>query len=258
MTEKKLKKFIEITEDLFASIQEKEDNSWFFPLYEKQIVNRFFSLRQSNGSFRKFDSISEKDVLRIKKHLNFIDRQAAKSGRLFYQEVTNCQLQKTLVEHYKEMKIALKQENFLEFGRRACLQVECMFNFALNKLDAHALVAGDIALFSSFQPDWAHKPYNFYRAFFDGEGQPRTLSAVSFILKSIFLSIYFEYFVDGRHLKDLYFLRNKCSHEGPLFADEVERLEQIQVNFDANYTSYHKVLHDVLQGLKQYLNSSST
>jgi len=61
---------------------------------------------------------------------------------------------------------------------------------------------------------------------------------------------YFNYSVNKFNIDDIYFLRNKGSHRGTLNEDEKNKLQSIFNDFDKNYSFYHKVLFDVVNGIK--------
>lgn len=253
MKKEELKKFVEFSKTLLESLDQKPEYSWFFEEYQKEIITKFF-VSNSGSSFNKFDSITTKDIHRIKSYLNFIDRKAINYGRVFYKNISDDQLKKDLINDFKEMKIALKQDNTIEFGRRVCLQIENAFNFSLREIDVHNLILNNKAYYQNFQPSWANKPFNLYKAFFmdikDLPREPRGLSEVNFKMKSLFLSAHFEYRFHVGTFNDLYFLRNKGSHRDKLSVDDKKKLRTILSEFDKNYSYYHKVLFDVMTGLK--------
>jgi hypothetical protein len=252
MNENDLKKFIAFTKDLLNSTKDKQEYAWFIELYKEEIANRFFNSQAilSIPNTNKFDAITEKDIIRVKSYLNFIDRKAINYGKVFYKNIQSTELKAKLIEDFKEMKIALMQDDIIEFGRRVCLQVENIFNCSLNALNIHNLILGNLAYYQNLQPNWSQRPFNFHQSFFDRNGQPVELSKVSFNTKSVFLSIHFNYQVNARNIKDLYFLRNKGSHRDQLSPQETQQLNQLIKDFDKNYSFYYKVLFDVVNGIQ--------
>jgi|GEM_PF-5003724 len=259
MNENDLKKFIAFTKDLLNSIKDKQEYAWFMELYKDEIANSFFN-SQSIPSIpitSKFDAITEQDIIRVKAYLNFIDKKAVNYGKEFYKNIIDNELRKSLIADFKEMKIALKNDDIIEFGRRLSLQLENIFNYSLSSLDVHTLISLNPQQYTSVIPDWQNyngNPFNFYNSFFSfnrntNQSEPVELSKVSFKTKSIFLSIHFNYQVNAKNINDLYFLRNIGSHRGQLNQHEIQQLNQIIKDFDKNFSYYYKVLFDVVNGI---------
>lgn len=258
MNENDLKKFISFTKDLLNSIKDKQEYAWFMELYKDEIANNFFNSQtiSSIPITNKFDAITEQDIIRVKAYLNFIDRKAINYGKEFYKNIIDKGLRESLIDDFKEMKIAIKNDNLIEFGRRLCLQIENIFNYSLKSLNVHLLISNNPQYYRAVTPNWNNaNPINFYNSFFSinrttNQLEPVELSKVSFNTKSIFLSIHFNYQVNTRNIKDLYFLRNKGSHRDQLNQQETQQLNQIINDFDKNYSFYYKVLFDVVKGIR--------
>ncbi|NMA64797.1 MAG: hypothetical protein GX957_00960 [Clostridiaceae bacterium] len=257
MNEGDLRKFIEFTKTLLTQLHGNTDYAWFFKSFNLEVVNNFFQNTSYNNGLDKFQSITKSDIGRIKAYLNFIDKKAYNYGKVFYQNISDNNLKAELIKDFKEMKIALKNDDIIEFGRRLSLQLENIFNFSLNSLDVHALISANYQQYQSVTPNWPNykgNPFNFYNSFFSitknkNQYEPVELSRVSFNTKSIFLSIHFNYQVNARNIKDIYFLRNKGSHRDQLSQNDQQTLNRIISDFDKNYSFYHKVLFDVVYGI---------
>lgn len=247
MNEEDLRKFIEFTKTLLTQLHGNTNYAWFFESYNLEIVNSFFQNGSNAAGLDKFQSITESDVGRIKAYLNFIDKKALNYGKVFYQNISDNNLKAELIKDFKEMKIALKNDDIIEFGRMLSLQIENIFNFSLRQLNVHNLIQSNLKHYRAVKPAWAAKPFDFYKSFFwyndiSNQFEPFELSYVNFKTKSIFLSIEFNYRVDVKALDDVYFLRNKGSHRDQLSQQEIVELERIITDFDKNYSRYHKVL----------------
>lgn len=254
MNEEDLRKFIEFIKTLLTQLQGNNEYAWFFESFNIEIVNSFFQNGNNPIVLDKFQNVTDSDVNRIKAYLNFIDKNALKYGREFYRNINNGDLKKELIKDFKAMKIALKNENIIEFGRMLSLQIENIFNFSLRQLNVHNLILKNLAHYKALQPACAAKPFDFYKSFFrynsiTNQYEPLDLSYVNFKTKSIFLSIEFNYRVDVKALDDVYFLRNKGSHRDQLSQQEIVELERIISDFDKNYSRYHNVLYDILNGI---------
>jgi hypothetical protein len=254
MNEEDLKKFIEFTKSLLAQMHGKNEYVWFFESFNLEIVNGFFQNVTNTPGFDKFQSITESDISRIKAYLSFIDKKALNYGKVFYQNISDNHLKYELIKDFKEMKVALKNENIIEFGRTLSLQIENIFNFSLRRLDVHNLILNNLAHYQAVQPPWAKNPFDFYKSFFKYNNnthqyEPLELSFVKFKTKSIFLSIEFNYKIDVKALDDVYFLRNKGSHRDQLSDLEKQDLERIIADFDKNYSKYYKALFDIVIGI---------
>jgi len=254
MNEEDLRKFIEFTKTLLTQLQGKNEYAWFFESFNLEIVNSFFQNGINTPGPDKFQNITESDVGRIKAYLSFIDKKAINYGKVFYQNISDNNLKGELIKDFKEMKVALKNENIIEFGRTLSLQIENVFNYSLRQLDVHNLILNNLAHYQAVQPQWAANPFDFYKSFFKYNNathqyEPLELSYVKFKTKSIFLSIEFNYKIDVKALDDVYFLRNKGSHRDQLSVPEKQDLERIIADFDKNYSRYYKALFDIVNGI---------
>lgn len=254
MNEEDLRKFIEFTKTLLTQLQGKDEYAWFFESFNIEIVNSLFQNGINSSGLDKFQSITESDVGRIKAYLSFIDKKALNYGKVFYQNISDNNLKGELIKDFKEMKVALKNDNIIEFGRTLSLQIENIFNFSLRQLDVYNLILNNLAHYQAVQPQWAANPFDFYKSFFKYNNathqyEPLELSYVKFKTKSIFLSIEFNYKVDVKALDDVYFLRNKGSHRDLLSVQEKQDLEGIISEFDKNYSRYYKALFDIVKGI---------
>lgn len=257
MNEEDLRKYIEFTKSLLDYLQGNPEYSWFFESFNLEVVNTYFQNGNGPVDSNKLESITKSDVSRIKTYLNFIDRKAINYGKVFYQNISDNSLKNELIADFKEMKIALKNDNLIEFGRRLFLQLENIFNFSLSNLNVYNLISSAPMFYRSVTPNWPNyrgRPFNFYNSFFyqnrnTNQEEPVELSRVSFNTKSIFLSIHFNYQVNARNINDIYFLRNKGSHRYQLSPSDKQKLDRILSEFDKNYSFYYKVLFDVVNGI---------
>lgn len=261
MNDSDLKKFIMFTKDLLESMKGKVEYTWFIELFQKEIFgSNLFTCQFPNESLHnKFDSITELDIQRIKSYLNFIDRKAVNYGRVFYKHIINEELRNNLIADFKEMKIALKQDDIIEFGRRLCLQIENIYNASLNNLDVHQTIENDKEYYGKINFRWSEKAksfdYDFYKSFFSFDKDKKTmvpneLSKVSFNTKSVFLCHHFEFSLNKSNIDDISFLRNKGSHRDKLSEEDLGKLTKILSRFDNNYSYYYKLLLDVINGIK--------
>lgn len=256
MNDANLKKFVNFTKDLLESKKDNPEFSWFIESFQKEIVDKFFKNITYTSEIDKFKDITESDIGRVKSYLNFIDRKAYNYGRVFYKDIKDDNLKKELIDDFRKMKIALKEDNIVEFGRQATIQLERIFNHSLYSLDVHNLILNDRNKYERLKfNEKSTSIYNMVNNFFDSNNytntlKPRELSRVSFTIKSIFLTIHFKYFIEIEDMNDLYFLRNKGSHGENISQDDLNKLNLIINNFDKNYSYYHKVLFDVVNGIK--------
>lgn len=258
MNEEDLRKFIEFTKTLLTQLHGNTDYAWFFESYNQEIVNGFFQNGTNATGLDKFQSITESDVGRIKAYLNFVDKKAMNYGKKFYKNIVDDNLKKELIKDFKAMKIALKNEDIVEFGRRLFLQIENIYNYSLSKLNVHDLILSNKDFYSKVPFKWREDAksfdYDFFKSFyfFDKELKdysPVELSKVSFNTKSVFLMFHFKFSANKFNLDDICFLRNIGSHRGTLNENEKNKLQSIINDFDKKYSYYHKVLFDVVNGI---------
>ncbi len=256
MNDNDLKKYVSFTKDILNYVKDNQEYSWFIEMFRNEIVNNFFNNQNgiSTAQTNKFDIISEQDVRRVKAYLNFIDRKAINYGKEFYGDIKELKLKKTLITDFKEMKVAIANNDIIEFGRRMSLQIENIYNASLTSLDVHKLIKSNKPFYSKVSFQWSPKAniynYDFTKSFLyfdikEGKTLPVELSRVSFNTKSVFLLNHFNFIVNKFNIDDIYFLRNKGSHRDKLTEEESEKLKRIFTCFDRNYSFYYKVLLEI-------------
>src|SRR5690606_25115191 len=127
-------KYIELFTALIKHIDEKNGNSEFSSSLIRSI--------QTSNKFHHSDLNTEiiallGDIKRTKYFLKNIDKNDWIEGFKYYDKISFPELKMELVKDFKEMKIAEKQNDLLEFGRHLSLQLENALNTVIEILNGH-------------------------------------------------------------------------------------------------------------------------
>lgn len=222
---------------LINQIVETPGNEWFVEELRQSTI------ASSNISFAELNKNIE-DVRRTKYYLKNIDKTFYIEAFGFYKNIKDPSTKESLISDYKEMKIAFSDNNFLEYGRRMCMQLERCFDFIIINVDGWNVINTDVRFSSSVFVNSGRNEYNFKEKFFEntsGEIKAKEISWIEFRAKGLFCFIYYglDYLKFWQTFDDIYFLRNMASH-GVLGGRNENRLKKISHNIYSNIGFYFR------------------
>jgi hypothetical protein len=224
------------------------ENDWF-----KDELSKLFNNPANNIPTEVID-----DIRRTRYYLRNIDKNYYQQGYKIYKNVKDVQLKKELIADYKEMNIALNNNDILEYGRRASLQLEKCFDAVIMTVNGWEEVNKKKELYTEVSTDINGKyKYSVRNGFFKKDFKNpseiirKELSEIEFRIKALFCCLYYEvdFLYHWLNLENIYFLRNKASH-GLLNDKDSNRLKKLIDKFPENNGFYYKTFHYLIKSLK--------
>ncbi len=227
---------------LIDAISKEEGNEWFIEELLRKL-NNFNQLMDTKTTSNLFDLID--DIKRTKYYLKSIDKTYWIEGLNYYSKVKDPILRIELVNDFKEMKIADKQNDIIEFTRRLVMQLENCLNAICLIVDASNVIL--------ITPDRYRDGSNNLKegkfSFFDG-GTAKQLHLIPITSKLFFVKKYYDFNYTYNALDEMIKIRNKSSHRGELSESERNILDNAKKKYMEKKTLYFKNYNDIFLKLK--------
>lgn len=201
-----------------------------------------------------FSAITVEDIHRIKQYLTLRDRILKINAKRFYEKIRDPDLKRELILDFREMKVALLDNDMLEYGRRMAVQLECCFNKVLISTDAWAEVNKNPSryieergsLSNRYSFDLSNKLFN--------NGVNKKISEIEFITKYEYAQMYHKFkankiFINLNILRDIKFIRDKSSHRGEATTEEIDRLERLIKNPEGMSARFADTFYTIIENL---------
>src|SRR5690606_28750063 len=137
MNEEDLRKFIEFTKTLLTQLQGQNEYAWFFESFNLEIVNSFF--QNGNNQLVSFYN----DIKRTRYFLKHIDKNDWLEGFKYFENIIIPELKMELIKDFKEMKIADRTNDIIEYTRRLVMQLENCLNTVIEIENAHEKIVSN-------------------------------------------------------------------------------------------------------------------
>jgi hypothetical protein len=220
MDKKSLNKLIEYIDEL----SHLPGNEWF---YDKLKSKFQVSINEDANEL-----IS--DLKRSKYYLKSIDRNIWKEALNYYSSILFTDLKLELIHDYKEMKIADKSDDIIEFTRRIVMQLENCLNAICILLKSHELIKLSPEKYRNTGTDLLYGEFSF----FNSDGSSKQLSKISIQSKIFFAKQYYEIKYSFSDMSQMITIRNKSSHRGEYSEREKEIIDEAKRNIAAKKSSY--------------------
>lgn len=198
------------------------------------------------------------EIKRTRYFLKHIDKEAWIEGLNYYSKVKIPELKMELVKDFKEMKIAEKQNDLLEFGRHLSLQLENALNTVIEILNGHELVNRDPEKYKSRFYDLKNGDFSFFQ--FNKETKQienKEIKNISFLSKVFFAETYYGFRVFWTPINEIVAIRNKASHRGKGNERELEIIKNATANLTLKKSEYFKEFDKIIKGLKDLYNADT-
>lgn len=202
-----LRKLLEFIDQII----DQEEDGWFRKELAKRIALKKATF-VSDLHFSDFHNLYL-DIKRTKYFLKNIDKRDWLEGFRFYQKISSPELQSELIEDYREMKIASRANDYIEFARRVSLQIENCINYAIEMLDAYTIIKNNPSKFRDNYNDLYNGKYSFFKND-SGKRINKNINFISFTSKVFFIQQYYGFKVYWIGVYDINNYRNIASHRG--------------------------------------------
>ena len=205
-------------------------NEWFHDKLKSKFGNN--SKNEISIKEEAFELLG--DLKRSKYYLKSIDRQIWREALNYYSSILYTDLKVELIHDYKEMKIADKSDDIIEFTRRIVMQLENCLNAICTLLKSHELIKLSPDKYRNNSTDLLKGEYSF----FNSDGSSKQLSKISIQSKIFFAKQYYDIRYSFSDMSQMITIRNKSSHRGEYSEREKEIIEEAKRNIAAKKSSY--------------------
>lgn len=211
-------------------ISQQQENEWF----SVELVRKL-----SNGNKDVLgNTFSENHILqdlkRSKYYLKALDKSIWVEALKYYSEIKYTDLKMELVVDYKEMKIADKNDDIIEYARRIVMQLENCINAVCLSQNAHAIINSNPEKYKTNSTNLFKGDYSF----FDNVGTPKQLNKISIQSKIFFVKQYYDIKYSFLDMSQMITIRNKSSHRGEYTEKEKEIIDIAKNNVAERKASY--------------------
>lgn len=236
-------KYLEMFLALIEKIDQDNGNKDFsFKIYQS-MGSKFNNLNGPPSS--DFSSVYS-DLKRTKYYLRHIDRTEWLEGFHFYSGIKIPELKIELAKDYKELKIADKEDNIIEYARRLVMQLENCVNSVIEIVDGHTQVENN-------SKNFIDRYNNLWRgnySFFNDDGSRKDVSIISLPSKIFFSKQYYSFNYFYKDLDEMIKIRNKASHRGDVSTKEQIIIDNAIKNVTQKKADYFKTFNTIIKNLK--------
>lgn len=226
MEKKSLLKLIEYIDEL----SHLPGNQWF----HDKLKSKFESKTKSEVYINEDAHELINELKRSKYYLKSIDRNIWKEALNYYSSILYTDLKLELIHDYKEMKIADKSDDIIEFTRRIVMQLENCLNAICILLKSHELIKASPDNYRNNSTDLLKGEFSF----FSSDGSAKQLSKISIQSKIYFAKQYYDIRYSYSDMSQMITIRNKSSHRGEYSEREKEIIDEAKKNIAAKKSSY--------------------
>jgi hypothetical protein len=226
---------------LIDVISKEEGNEWFLEELHRKFnnFNQIIDTKRTSNLFELID-----DIKRTKYFLKSIDKTYWIEGLYYYSKINDPTLRIELVNDFKEMKIADKQNDIIEFTRRLVMQLENCLNAICLIVDAAKIILSTPERFIDDKNNLKEGKFSF----FDNVGA-KQLHLIPITSKLYFVKKYYNFNYTYGTLDEMIKIRNKSSHRGELSESERNILNNAKKKYMEKKTLYFKTYNDIFLNL---------
>ena len=241
-------RYLELFTALIRHIDEESGNTEF----STDLFNRFqpnISLCKSDISI-KVESLYE-DIKRTRYFLSNIEKKDWLEGFKFYEKIKIPEVKIELIKDYKEMKIADRENDIVEYARRIIMQLENCINTVIIVVEAHSVIESNPQQYAQI------KSGKF--SFFNANGEQKKMHDIKFSTKMNFIREYYQLkekvYYEFKDFNQMLSLRNVASHRGNLTEEQRIMLAQVKENIAEYKTRFFAIYLTIFKELKDVFHT---
>uniref|UniRef100_UPI004048A41A hypothetical protein n=1 Tax=Algoriphagus sp. TaxID=1872435 RepID=UPI004048A41A len=216
--------------DFIDEISHLHENQWF-----NDILRSKFENKASSETYLNHEALElVNELKRSKYYLRTIDRKIWKEAIAYYSCIFYTDLKVELIHDYKEMKIAEKSDDIIEFTRRIVMQLENCLNAVCTILKSHDLIKASPEKYQNNNTNLLMGEHSFFNV----NGSEKQISKISIQSKIFFAKQYYDIYYSYNDMRDMITIRNKSSHRGEYSEKEKEIIEEAKGNVESKKSSY--------------------
>lgn len=184
------------------------------------------------------------EIKRTRYFLKHIDKEAWIEGLNYYSKVKIPELKIELAKDFKEMKIADKSDEIIEYARRLVMQLENSINSVIEIVDAWSVIQANPTNYQDNHNNLSVGIYSFFN-----NGQRRELKDISLPSKLFFVKRFYNFNYYWRPIDEIIKIRNKASHRGEVSVQEQQILDDARNNVTSKKSEYFTAFDNVIKNL---------
>lgn len=214
-----------------------------------EFIKRFaiaFTEKYKNQSELKINEVNNfyKEIKRTRYFLKHIDKNAWIEGLSYYSKIKIPELKIELAKDFKEMKIADKNDNIIEYTRRLVMQLENCLNSVIEIVDAWTEIQNDP---TTYQDQFNNLSTGNY-AFFSNE-QKQELKSIALPSKLFFVKKFYNFNYYYKPINEMIKIRNNASHRGKIPVQVQKVLDNARNNVISKKSEYFSVFDNIINNL---------
>lgn len=236
-------KYLELFTRLIQHIDGKNRNSEF----STELINRL----QKSGNIQFLELNNQlaslyNDIKRTRYFLKHIDKNDWLEGFKYYDNIIFPELKMELIKDFKEMKIADRLNDIIEYTRRLVMQLENCLNTIIEIVNAHDKI---ISYPNRYKDNYSNLRQGKY-SFFNDDDTPKELKEISLPMKLYFAKQYYGFTYYWKTIDEMIKIRNKASHRGEMTNQEQEIMNNARNNVSQKKAEYFGGFDKIVKELK--------
>jgi len=204
--------------------------------YEKIKIKSDLKINEVNSFYE--------EIKRTRYFLKHIDKEAWIEGLNYYSKVKIPELKIELAKDFKEMKIADKSDEIIEYARRLVMQLENSINSVIEIVDAWSVIQANPA---NYQDDYNNLSFGNFSFF--NNGKKKELKDISLPSKLYFVKNYYNFNYYWKPIDEMIKIRNKASHRGEISVQEQQILDDARNNVTSKKSEYFTAFDNIIKKL---------
>ena len=185
------------------------------------------------------------EIKRTRYFLKHIDKEAWIEGLNYYSKVKIPELKIELAKDFKEMKIADKSDEIIEYARRLVMQLENSINSVIEIVDAWSVIQANP---NNYKDNYNNSLIGNYSFFFNN-GKRKELKDISLPSKLFFVKQFYNFKYFWQPIDEMIKIRNKASHRGEISIQEQQILDNARNNVTSKKSEYFNAFDNVIKNL---------
>ena len=242
-------KYIELFTALIQHIDVKNRNNDFSSELIAQLQKSTNSnIPELNNQLVSFYN----DIKRTRYFLKHIDKNDWLEGFKYFENIIIPELKMELIKDFKEMKIADRTNDIIEYTRRLVMQLENCLNTVIEIENAHEKIVANPTQYKDNHNDLRQGKYSFFN---DDDDTPKELKEISLPSKLYFAKQYYGFSYYWKPIDEMIKIRNKASHRGEISSQEQIIMDNAKNNVSQKKAEYFGEFDKIVKQLKGLYNA---
>lgn len=244
-------KYIELFTALIKHIDVKNRNNDFSTELIAQLQSSTNSkIPELNNQLVSFYN----EIKRTRYFLKHIDKNDWLEGFKYFENIVIPELKMELIKDFKEMKIADRTNDIIEYTRRLVMQIENCLNTVIEIENAHEKIVSNP---TQYQDNNNNNLRQGRYSFFNDNDTPKELKVISLPSKLYFAKQYYGFSYYWKPIDEMIKIRNMASHRGEISSQEQIIMDNAKNNVSQKKAEYFGEFDKIVKQLKGLYNANT-